>query len=172
MNIACLGYTVELRDTLMNYMVLNGSLITLTYYNTIPSATTSSTNDFKIGVVDGYTDEWNGAISNAQIFNTTLPATGSNSQFFIGTSETNNKAPRGISLDKEVRASSLRGAFWPAAHASNHLAARPPRRWFSRVLMNAPAQGILPWYYNQVLPQGENAVLSLVKKLYAAGGGK
>jgi hypothetical protein len=60
-------------------LYINGSPITLTYYNTIPSSTTSSTNDFKIGVVDGYTNEWNGAISNVQIFNTALSATGSNS---------------------------------------------------------------------------------------------
>ena len=28
-------------------------------------------------------------------------------------------------------------------------------KWFSRVLMNAPAQGTLPWFYNEVLPLGE-----------------
>ena len=60
-------------------LYINGSPITLTYYQNIPSSTTSSTNDFKIGIVDGYPDEWNGSISNVQIFNTTLPATGSNS---------------------------------------------------------------------------------------------
>jgi hypothetical protein len=36
-------------------------------------------------------------------------------------------------------------------------------KWFSRVLMNAPAQGVLPWFYNEVLPMGEDAVLSAVK---------
>jgi len=30
-----------------------------------------------------------------------------------------------------------------------------PSKWFSRVLMNAPAQGTLPWFYNDMLPQGE-----------------
>jgi len=37
-------------------------------------------------------------------------------------------------------------------------------KWFSRVLMNAPAQGTLPWFYNEVLPRGEGAVLRLVQK--------
>lgn len=38
-------------------------------------------------------------------------------------------------------------------------------KWFSRVLMNAPAQGVLPWFYNEVLPVGEPMVLSTVKHL-------
>lgn len=33
-----------------------------------------------------------------------------------------------------------------------------PSKWFSRVLMNAPAQGTLPWFYNEVLPLGEGPV--------------
>ena len=28
-------------------------------------------------------------------------------------------------------------------------------KWMSRVLMNAPAQGTLPWFYNEILPIGE-----------------
>jgi hypothetical protein len=28
-------------------------------------------------------------------------------------------------------------------------------KWMSRVLMNAPAQGTLPWFYNEILPLGE-----------------
>jgi hypothetical protein len=36
-------------------------------------------------------------------------------------------------------------------------------KWFSRVLMNAPAQGTLPWFYNEVLPMGEEALLRIVK---------
>lgn len=36
-------------------------------------------------------------------------------------------------------------------------------RWFSRVLMNCPAQGVLPWFYNEVLPLGEDAYLNAVK---------
>jgi hypothetical protein len=36
-------------------------------------------------------------------------------------------------------------------------------RWFSRVLMNCPAQGILPWFYNEVLPLGEVSYLTAVK---------
>ena len=38
-------------------------------------------------------------------------------------------------------------------------------KWFSRVLMNAPAQGTLPWFYNEVLPLGERAVLQATKTL-------
>lgn len=37
-------------------------------------------------------------------------------------------------------------------------------KWFSRVLMNAPAQGVLPWFYNEVLPLGEDSILKFVKK--------
>lgn len=32
-------------------------------------------------------------------------------------------------------------------------------KWSSRVMMNAPAQGVLPWFYNEVLPLGESMVL-------------
>ncbi len=38
-------------------------------------------------------------------------------------------------------------------------------KWGSRVLMNAPAQGVLPWFYNEILPLGENVVLTAVKHL-------
>ena len=40
-----------------------------------------------------------------------------------------------------------------------------PAKWFSRVLMNAPAQGTIPWFYNQVLPLFEQPVLSLFRPL-------
>ena len=36
-------------------------------------------------------------------------------------------------------------------------------KWFSRILMNAPVQGSLPWFYNNILPMGEGAVLSAAK---------
>ena len=36
-------------------------------------------------------------------------------------------------------------------------------KWFSRVLMNAPAQGTLPWFYNEVLPLAEASLLTAVK---------
>lgn len=39
-------------------------------------------------------------------------------------------------------------------------------KWASRVLMNAPVQGTLPWFYNEVLPFGEQHVLSITKSLY------
>ncbi|GKY96418.1 hypothetical protein MPSEU_000601300 [Mayamaea pseudoterrestris] len=39
-------------------------------------------------------------------------------------------------------------------------------KWSSRVLMNAPAQGTLPWFYNEVLPLGERWLLQGVKHLF------
>ena len=33
-------------------------------------------------------------------------------------------------------------------------------KWFSRVLMNAPIQGTVPWFYNEILPIGEGAALA------------
>ena len=38
-------------------------------------------------------------------------------------------------------------------------------KWCSRVMMNAPVQGVLPWFYNEVLPIGEPAVLGAFKKV-------
>jgi hypothetical protein len=32
-------------------------------------------------------------------------------------------------------------------------------KWFARVLMNAPIQGTVPWFYNEILPVGEPAAL-------------
>ena len=40
-----------------------------------------------------------------------------------------------------------------------------PQKWFSRVLMNAPAQGTLPWFYNSVLPRGEGHVDRVCRQL-------
>ena len=37
-------------------------------------------------------------------------------------------------------------------------------RWFSRVLMNCPVQGCLPYVYNEILPLGEYTYLSAVKR--------
>lgn len=39
-------------------------------------------------------------------------------------------------------------------------------KWSARVLMNAPAQGALPFFYNNVLPLGEHGVLQFVAALY------
>lgn len=36
-------------------------------------------------------------------------------------------------------------------------------KWFSRILMNAPLQGSLPWFYNNVLPMGEGAVINAAR---------
>ena len=33
-------------------------------------------------------------------------------------------------------------------------------KWFSRVMMNAPIQGTMPWFYNNVLPLGEGLALA------------
>ena len=38
-------------------------------------------------------------------------------------------------------------------------------KWCGRIMMNAPAQGILPWFYNDVLPMGERAVLTCFKNV-------
>jgi len=38
-------------------------------------------------------------------------------------------------------------------------------KWSSRVMMNAPVQGVLPWFYNEVLPLGEELVLRTVGSL-------
>ena len=40
-----------------------------------------------------------------------------------------------------------------------------PAKWFSRVLMNAPAQGTIPWFYNQVLPIGERPFMTMMQSL-------
>ena len=36
--------------------------------------------------------------------------------------------------------------------------------------MNAPVQGSLPWFYNNVLPLGEDSVLGLARTLYGDDG--
>ena len=45
-------------------------------------------------------------------------------------------------------------------------------KWFSRVLMNAPAQGTLPWFYNEVLPLGEDTLLRTVQSVLVPGEGR
>jgi len=46
-------------------------------------------------------------------------------------------------------------------------------KWFSRILMNAPVQGSLPWFYNNILPLGEDKVLAVSRwaTAYGSGGG-
>lgn len=39
-------------------------------------------------------------------------------------------------------------------------------KWASRVMMNAPVQGTLPWFYNDVLPLGEGGLREIVKSVY------
>ncbi|KAL7548855.1 hypothetical protein ACHAWF_012117 [Thalassiosira exigua] len=41
-------------------------------------------------------------------------------------------------------------------------------KWASRILMNAPVQGSLPWFYNNVLPLGEGTVMSVVRRATSA----
>eukprot|EP00729_Bicosta_minor_P015245 gene15245-13928_t len=43
-----------------------------------------------------------------------------------------------------------------------------PQKWFARVLMNAPIQGTMPFFYNGVLPLGEAPVVSVMAKAYKA----
>ena len=40
-----------------------------------------------------------------------------------------------------------------------------PAKWFTRVLMNAPVQGTLPFFYNSVLPRFEGPVHRAVDAL-------
>ena len=42
-----------------------------------------------------------------------------------------------------------------------------PGKWFSRVLMNAPAEGTLAWFYNRVLPVFEPSFLRAADGAYA-----
>jgi len=51
-------------------------------------------------------------------------------------------------------------------HAEGTAAFFTPAKWWARVLMNAPAQGVLPWFYNNVLPLGEGFVLKSFTALY------
>lgn len=41
-------------------------------------------------------------------------------------------------------------------------------KWASRVMMNAPVQGTLPWFYNDVLPLAEGTLRGVVKSAYWA----
>lgn len=45
-------------------------------------------------------------------------------------------------------------------------------KWASRVLMNAPVQGTLPWFYNEILPMAEPAFLHFLRSTYVAAGGE
>ena len=46
-----------------------------------------------------------------------------------------------------------------------------PPKWAARVLMNAPIQGTVPWFYNEILPLGERAAMSGVSRIYYTLGG-
>ena len=41
-----------------------------------------------------------------------------------------------------------------------------PTKYFSRVLMNCPAQGTIPWFYNSILPMGEPSVKGVAASMY------
>lgn len=42
-------------------------------------------------------------------------------------------------------------------------------KWSSRILMNAPVQGSLPWFYNHVLPMGEPTVMRAARRVASMG---
>lgn len=39
-------------------------------------------------------------------------------------------------------------------------------KWASRVMMNAPVQGTLPWFYNEILPLAEDRLIHVVRSAY------
>ena len=41
-----------------------------------------------------------------------------------------------------------------------------PAKWLSRVLMNAPTEGTLPWFYNRLLPLAEPRFLRATDSAY------
>jgi len=45
-------------------------------------------------------------------------------------------------------------------------------KWASRVMMNAPVQGTLPWFYNEILPLAEKSILNASKAIYFGFWGK
>ena len=77
----------------------------------------------------------------------------------------------GRSLDRLAVESS--GAFSYGAVVREGVAAEgaaafiTPGKWFSRVLMNAPAEGTLAWFYNRVLPVFEPSFLRAADGAYA-----
>ena len=63
-----------------------------------------------------------------------------------------------------IAASSRDGsAFWNGSSTDGIAAFFTFPKWATRVLMNAPVQGTLPWFYNQVLPRGEKPFLAVLK---------
>jgi hypothetical protein len=57
-------------------------------------------------------------------------------------------------------------AVWKEGLAKDGLAAFfTIPKWSSRILMNAPAQGTLPWFYNEILPLAEPVLLRATKDL-------
>ena len=77
------------------------------------------------------------------------------------TSTTQAKVARNISYSQVIKSSLQKdgiAAFFTVP------------KWASRILMNAPVQGSLPWFYNNVLPLGEDSVLGLARTLYGDDG--
>ena len=73
-------------------------------------------------------------------------------------------------IGKGVQVTALRAAVLPYARvvreglATDGLGAFfTPSKWSTRVLMNAPAQGTIPWFYKEVLPLGEKPFLKAYK---------
>ena len=73
-----------------------------------------------------------------------------------------------MTLDHLAREGSIsyRGVVRDGLRSDGIGAFLTPAKWFSRVLMNAPAQGTVPWFYNRVLPLGEEKVKVAVIAVY------
>jgi len=54
-----------------------------------------------------------------------------------------------------------------ALNANGMKAFFSPGKWCARVLMNAPAQGTIPWFNNVVLPLGDKRVLAMATSVYS-----
>ncbi|KAL7430894.1 hypothetical protein ACHAXM_002398 [Skeletonema potamos] len=94
---------------------------------------------------------------------TTTNAAGSSSSSIGGQQPPQQLVARNISYSQVIKSSLQKdgiAAFFTVP------------KWASRILMNAPVQGSLPWFYNNVLPLGEESVLGVVRTLYGDDHGK
>ena len=64
------------------------------------------------------------------------------------------------------RGISYRGVVQEGLKQDGKSAFFTPSKWFARVLMNAPAQGTIPWFYNSILPIPEPFVFSRIADAY------
>ncbi|KAJ1448355.1 hypothetical protein M885DRAFT_490349 [Pelagophyceae sp. CCMP2097] len=78
-------------------------------------------------------------------------------------------APRALEYHAAAhppRAISYRDVVAQALQTDGPAAFFTPSKWFARVLMNAPAEGTLAWFYNRVLPLGERTCLDSARAVY------